>query len=198
MKKSFFHVILLISVFYLSGCAAQLMKQVKTLEGEWGKDNKQLQDKLGMKYFDDLPKEKAMNAIAVTFQRLDLITENADYKTGIMIASAKSPRPLTHEELEIVEKEEDARARRIIPYGFSWDATNNYTNIFNATLLETGEGVQISLRMRMEYVGTNPYVIPITEPPPKALEIFFAKFWDEFEKIVFIQNKTLKRAAIDS
>ena len=105
MKKSFFHVILLISVFYLSGCAAQLMKQVKTLEGEWGKDNTQLQNKLGMKYFDDLPKEKAMNAIAVTFQRLELITENADYKTGIMIASAKSPRPLTHEELEIVEKE---------------------------------------------------------------------------------------------
>ena len=190
--------IILISVFILTGCAAQLMKQVKTLESTWGKDNTQLQNKLGIKNFDGLPKEKAMNAMAVTFQRLELITENADYKTGIIIASAQSPRPLTYEELEIVEKAEDARARSIIPIGFSWDATNSYTNIFNATILETGEGVQISLRGRMEYRGNNPYVIPITEPPPKALEIIYAKFWDEFEKIVFIQNKTLKKADRDS
>jgi hypothetical protein len=196
MKKSFFFMVLLISVLSLTGCVtpAQLKQQVKTLESAWGKDNSQIQNKLGIKTFDGLPKEKAMNAITVSFQRLELITENADYKTGIIIASAQSPRPLTYEELKIVEKAEDARARSIIPYGFSWDSTNNYTNIFNATILETGEGVQISLRSRMEYRGNNPYVIPITEPPPKALEIVFAKFWDEFEKIIFIQDKTLKKS----
>jgi len=36
------------------------------------------------------------------------------------------------------------------------------------------------------------YKFQFSEFPPKGLEIGYRKVWDEFEKIAFIQNKTLK------
>jgi|GEM_PF-2900634 len=192
MKKYFLYGILIAAILSLTGCVGQIIASVKTLETVWGEDNLQLKNKLGLKSYDGMSKEDAMNAMAIACQRLDLLVENADFKVGFIVANATAPRPLNAEEFEVVKTVETPRAKSIVPIGFTWDVLNDYNNQFNFTFLETGEGVQISIRARLEYRKNNPNYIPVSEPPPKALEIIYPKIWNEFEKIAFIQNKTLK------
>ncbi len=73
-----------------------------------------------------------------------------------------------------------------------WSVFGDFESDFNTMFLETNEGVQISINAKLRFVGNRSMVIPVSEFPPKALEIAYPKIWDEFEKIAFIQSKTLK------
>jgi hypothetical protein len=187
MIKHIFYVALVVSILALTSCVGGLTN----LDAEWGKDNVELQNKLGLKTYEGIAKEKAMNAMAVALQRLDLIVANADFTMGFMMATAQAPKPLNYDEFEFVKKSEISRARSHVPL-FTWSALRDFDSRFNISFLETGGGVQISLRAKLEFKGSRSSFVPITEFPPKALEIAYPKIWNEFEKIAFIQSKTLK------
>lgn len=188
MTKHILYGALIFSLLALTSCTGGL----KTLDAEWGKNNTELQNKLGIKTYDGLSKEKAMNAMTVTLQRLDLIVENADFKLGFMLATAQAPKPLSYDEFEVVKKTEDSRARSHSAL-FTWSGLRDFDSRFNISFLETGEGVQVSIRGKLEFKGSRNSFVPITEFPPKGLEIAYPKIWNEFEKIAFIQSKTLKQ-----
>ena len=102
----------------------------------------------------------------------------------------KPPKPINYEEFQTVIAAEDARAKSIAP-GFIWNL-RGFDSKFNIIFLEIPNGVQVSMRAKLNYTGRTDF-IPIQNFPPKATEIAIRKIWNEFEKIEFIQRATLKK-----
>lgn len=175
-----------VPIILLCGCSTQ----IHNLNVEWEKDNKQLANKIGVRTYQGITKEKAINAMAIAFQRMDMVITSSDFRTGLLSGSATAPKPLSYEEFETVIAAEDQRARSYVPF-FVWKLTG-FDTTFNVFVLETGDGVQVAFRAKLNYRGNTTDFIPISEFPPKAVEIANRKVWSEFEKILFIQDKTLK------
>ncbi len=72
-----------------------------------------------------------------------------------------------------------------------WRLTK-FDSKFNAFFLDIPNDVQISLRAKLNYRGASD-IIPVSNFPPKAVEIAIKKIWNEFEKVEFIQRATLKK-----
>jgi len=186
MKNLTLLLAVLLFALTISGCASGL----KDLDAEWGTENQSIQNVLGVKTYE-LPKEKAMAAMLVAFQRLDMIVENSDFTTGVMTAIANAPKPLTHEEFERVKKVEDGRARSHVLF-FVWNL-RDFKSKFNAVFLSNDNEVQISLRANLSFNGDRKSFVPVTEFPPEGLKIAFPKIWNEFEKVAFIQEQTISK-----
>ena len=186
MNKKLSSIIILLSICLLvSGCSSGL----QNLDNEWGKDNREIQNKLGVKIYNNISKEKAMSAMLVAFQRLDLIVENTDFQTGFISAMANAPKPLTRDEFKQVKNIEDGRARSHALL-FSWNL-RDFKSKLSVVFLQTQNDIQISLRANLHFVGDRYSFVPVTEFPPEATRIAFVKIWNEFEKVAFIQEKTI-------
>jgi hypothetical protein len=179
--------LLIISTLFLLGCQSQ----VASLDAVWEKENSILFNKIGVREYTGLNKEQAVNAMVIAFQRLDLIVESSDFRVGLLSGNATAPKPLTHEEFEIVKAVEDSRARQHVLL-FMWELTG-FDSKFNVIFLEIPNGVQISLRAKLNYRAYRSDRIPVSNFPPKATEIAINKIWNEFEKVEFIQKATLKK-----
>ena len=183
MKKI---IVLILSFFLLSSCIGNLTE----VDSVWDKENRELFNKIGVREYTGLTKEQAVNAMVIAFQRLDIIIENSDYKTGTLTGTATAPKPINYEEFQAVIAAEDVRAKSIAP-GFVWNL-RGFDSKFNIIFLEIPNGVQVSMRAKLNYTGRTNF-IPIQNFPPKATEIAIRKIWNEFEKIEFIQRATLKK-----
>ena len=179
-------ILLIFSTLWLFGCQSNIVN----LDAVWEKENRELFNKIGVRDYTNLTKEQAVNAMVIAFQRLDIVIDSSDYRAGIMAGSATAPKPLTYEEFETVKVVEDSRARQYVPL-LVWRLTG-FDSKFNAVFLDIPNGVQISLRAKLNYRGAND-IIPISNFPPKASEIAIRKIWNEFEKVEFIQKATLKK-----
>lgn len=189
MKKSVLFMVTILAASLLSGCVTA---GLKAIDANWGAQNQIILNKIGVRTYDNISKEKAMNAMLAAFQRLDLIVDNADFKLGFLKASANAPKPLTYEEFEKVKNIEDGGVKSRCPF-FDWENMRDFTSEFSVVFLETGNGVQISIRANLHFIGSRAMVIPITEFPSEGLKIGIPKIWNEFEKIAFIQEKTLNK-----
>lgn len=185
MNKKLSTIIILSICLLISGCSSG----ITNLDNEWGNDNREIQNKLGVKIYNNISKEKAMSAMLVAFQRLDLIVENTDFETGFISAMANAPKPLTLDEFKQVKNIEDGRARSHVLF-FSWNL-RDFKSKFNVVFLPTQDDIQISLRGNLHFVGDRVSLIPVTEFPPEGTRIAFVKIWNEFEKVAFIQEKTI-------
>jgi hypothetical protein len=70
--------LLILSTLFLIGCQSQ----IGSLDAVWEKDNRELFNKIGVREYTVLTKEQAFNSMVIAFQRLDIIIENSDIKTG--------------------------------------------------------------------------------------------------------------------
>jgi hypothetical protein len=172
--------------FFLVGCANNMPK----LDEVWEKHNSATYASKGTREYKHVSKADAVKAMIVAFQQLDIIIENSDMTVGLLTGSAVYPKPLDYKELQIVHEVEDARMKSIEPQA-SWLSTG-FENKVNVVFLETSDGVRISIRMKMAYKGNLANVLPVSNLPPKALEIALPKIWNEFEKVNFIQGWILK------
>jgi hypothetical protein len=153
-------------------------------------ENQQILLRLGTKQFQSISKDAAMKAMAVTFQKLDIIVESSDYQGGLLAGRTKGVKPLSYEEFEVVKSIEKVRMEK--HFGFSsFGDPSRIELVYNAVVLETADGVQISLRGRSD-IKTGAAEVTSAEFPPKWLEISYTKIWNEFEKNIFVQAKTLK------
>lgn len=153
-------------------------------------ENQQILSKLGTKQFQRISKDDAMKAMAITLQKLDIIVESSDYQGGLLAGRTKGVKPLSYEEFEVVKSIEKARMEKY--FGFSsFGDPSRIELVYNAIVLKTEDGVQISLRGRSD-IKTGTAEVASAEFPPKWLEISYTKIWNEFEKNIFIQAKTLK------
>lgn len=180
--------LLCLCVLFLSGCVTQT--QMQNLDAMWDRDNQEIYRKLGTQDFQGVTKEQAMNAMAITYQKLDLIIHTSDFKTGTMTASAKAPKPLNYEEYKVVEEVEAPRSRTVAPL-IGWNNLAYFESVFNTVVLETKGGVQVSIRGNLKFTGSTLQIVPVTQFPPKGLEIGLRKIWDEYNKNVFVQAKTI-------
>jgi hypothetical protein len=175
-----------ISFFFLSSCIGNLA----AVDSVWEKENRELFNKIGVREYTGVTKEQAINAMVIAFQRLDIIIENSDFKIGTLTGTATAPKPINYEEFQTVIAAEDVRAKSIAP-GFIWNL-RGFDSKFNIIFLEIPNGVQVSMRAKLNYTGRTDF-IPIQNFPPKATEIAIRKIWNEFEKIEFIQRATLRK-----
>ena len=178
----------LICTLTFSGCVTR--SQMQNLDAVWDADNLQIYKKLGTRDYQGVTKEQAIGAMAITFQNLSLITTSSDYRTGSITGTAKAPKPLNYEEFKVVEEVETSRTRSIAPF-MGWNNLAYFESTFNAVILETKDGVQVSIRGNLKFTGNTFEIIPVTQFPPKALEIGLRKIWDEYDKNIFVQKKTL-------
>jgi hypothetical protein len=183
MKK----IIIILSALFLFSCQSQ----IGNLDAVWEKENRELFNKIGVREYTGITKEQAVNAMIIAFQRLDIIIENSDFKTGTLTGSATAPKPLNYEEFESVKSAEDSRARQYVPF-LIWKLTG-FDSKLNVIFLDIPNGVQVSLRAKLNYRGNTSDFIPISNFPPKATEIAIRKTWNEFEKVEFVQKATLKK-----
>jgi hypothetical protein len=180
-------ILLILSTLWLFGCQSN----IASLDAVWEKENSEIFKSIGVREYTGLTKEQAVNAMVIAFQRLDLIVDSSDFRTGLLSGSATAPKPLTQEEFEIVKSVEDARARQHVML-LVWSLTG-FESKFNVIFLDIPNGVQVSLRARLNYKAYRNDRIPISNFPPKATEIAIKKVWNEFEKVEFIQRATLKK-----
>jgi len=185
MKK----IILIFVVSLLAGCAAQLQKGMDTLESAWEKENTALISKLGTKYYK-LDPVKAQKAMLIAFTNLGMIIEQQDSNTGFIVAKANAPRPLSTEEWARIRETEEPKARKISGLYLTLNAQNSDV-IINSFIIPRESDIQINLRFRTKYTGNTHGLIIGHQPPPEAVKLGTAKIWNEFEKVAFIQNKTL-------
>jgi hypothetical protein len=178
-------ILIAVLTIFLTNCSS-----ISELDAVWEKDNNELFKTIGTREYTNLTKEQAVNAMVISFQRLDLIIENSDFKTGLLSGTANAPKPLSLEEYNLMAKTEDARARMYFPLIY-W-SPSGYESKFNAVVLDIPNGVQISLRARLTLPG-RPDLHILSNFPPKGVEIAIKKIWNEFEKVEFIQRATLRK-----
>lgn len=181
-------ILLLAIIFLITGCASPEKFQLITKER--AEENKLILARLGSKQIQGVSKEAAVKAMAIAFQKLDIVVENADFQTGLLVGKTKGVKPLSYEEFEMVKSIEKARMEKYLGFSAFGDPSR-IELVYNAIVLETGEGVQISVRGRSD-IKTSANEVTSSEFPPKWLELSYLKIWNEFDKNIFVQAKTLK------
>jgi hypothetical protein len=180
--------ILFLVTQFLTGCISTAM--IHDLNDDWATKNRLITTRLGEKNYDKVSKTEAMNAMVIAFQRLGVTVVNSDKNVGLIVGQAPAPSPLTKADMNIVISAEDANAKKFVPI-MVWNF-KDFESDYSVSFLETSNGVQVNVAGKLRFVGDRSAIVPVNQFPPKALEIGLAKIYDEFEKILFIQNRTLK------
>lgn len=186
--KTQFQLFILAICLSLVGCSST--EKFQLINRERAEENKLILARLGSKQIQGVSKEAAVKAMSIAFQKLDIVVENADYQTGLLVGKTKGVKPLSYEEFEVVKSIEKARMEKHLGFSAFGDPSR-IELVYNAIVLETSNGVEISVRGRSD-IKTSAAEVTSAEFPPKWLEISYQKIWNEFDKNVFIQAKTLK------
>ena len=178
-----------VAAVLLSGCMTQeaVNEKFHQINMERADENKEILSRLGSKQYKGISKDAAMKAMAIAFQNLDIIVENSDYPTGLIAGKAKGVKPLSYEEYEVNKSIEKVRMEKYFGYSAFKDPSN-IESVYSAVMLETADGVQISVRGRSD-IKTAANEVSSSEFPPKWLEISYTKIWKEFEKNLLLQKK---------
>jgi hypothetical protein len=163
--------------FITAGCA-----DMHGLNASWHEDNAALLKKVGSREYEGVTKREAVQAASLAFQKMGIVVTSADYATGLLAGISTAPNPLSYSEFQTVVDAEDERARRYVPLFFTWDLSG-FDSIYNVFVFETAMGVRVSLGAKLSYRG-NPNRIPVSEFPPKAVEIALPKMWVAFEDVL--------------
>jgi hypothetical protein len=98
---------------------------------------------------------------------------------------------LTEEEWAEVKKVEEKNARKISSLIYLSAQGREIEG--NVLTLRRGDGsVEINLGFRLIITNPHPLVIHGDSVPPLAVSIAIDKIWEEFERVAFVQSKTLR------
>jgi len=190
----------IILVFCLSGCVnmSDTQRAMDKIDETWGVTNGNLLKTSGTKEYR-VSKSDAFRAMYTALTELGFIVMNQDLETGIILAKAPIPTPLSKNEWNAVKEVEEPKMQAIVtPVVGSLLANmfvlvdTNFNVILNVILLEKQENLQISLRVQTEYTGSTVQMVYGHQPPPEELKYAINKIWDTFERVMFIQKGTFK------
>lgn len=199
-KKKKILLCLVVLIIYLTGCVSmsQLQRAADTVDGTWAVANGNLLKTAGTRDYH-VSKPEAFRAMFAALTELGFIVMNQDLETGIILAKAPIPTPLSKDEWRIVKEVEEPKMQVIVAPdigGFYSSlctlADKDFDVIINVIVLEKQENVQISLRPQMEYTGSTLGMVYGHQPPPEAVKYAINKTWDVFERALFIQKGTFK------
>ena len=179
MKALLFGVIALCGV--LSGCMS-----VGDINRMWGADNDKLRQTVCRK---EMPLEKrpAIVALVATFGQLNMVVDNVDYDLGLVRATGKAPAPLSYDEFEDVKRVEGPRITNPL---FRWDMHFDIavSGVVNAT---SAGGSLVALTGRLDFEGNLQMIEPVSELPPRALQLACEKIFAAMDRVAAEQKQTL-------
>lgn len=192
--------VLVVAAISVVGCIDMegTQRAMNRVDSAWGVDNRNLLRAAGTRTYK-LPKADAFRAMAITLSELGFIVKNQDFTTGILLASAPIPTPLSIDEWEQIKKVEEPRMQRIAAQDageFTASlfrlSDNDFDTIVNVFLLERAADLQITMNFQMQYTGRKSVLTYGHQPPPEAVKYGIRKAWDHFERVALVQAKTFK------
>ncbi|MES9957091.1 MAG: hypothetical protein ABW086_08580 [Sedimenticola sp.] len=184
----------------ISGCVnlPKLQQGLDTVDDTWRETNNNFLRTYGTRTYE-ISMTDAFRAMIISFTELGFSIKNQDQRTGIILAEAPAPNPLTKAEWQAIKKVEEPKMQAIVtPIVGDGNAQlfiltdQNFKIVANAIFLERKNDLEISLRFNMEYTGSDNLIAYGQQPPPSAVETGIKKVWNTFEKTAFIQKKTLQ------
>lgn len=144
----------------------------------------------GTRTYSDIDVQTAHRAMLIALRNLNMTIEEQDADGGFILAKAPKPKPLTEEEWKGVKAQENKVLNSFNPFIFI--STQGIDYAVNVITLERSDGsVEINLGMRQIRYKMHEGNLYGNSPEPSAVSLVFDKVWDEFERVEFIQAKTL-------
>ncbi len=162
-------------------------RAILKLEGTWKEVNDRTLESDGHRFYN-ATKQQGFMAAQLTASRLGMVVEEQSYQTGFLFVTAPAPVPLTMSEWALVQKSDTKEMRTVIAedLGFvSWWVTLDPSSkdvLANVFVTEKGEGIEVSVGLRLRSKGTTSGKKRRLQPPPTAVRLGLSKFWTAFEK----------------
>jgi len=185
---------------FLTGCVSipQIQKGMDKVDDAWAVANENLVKTLGTREYR-IRKKTAFRAMVIALTELGFIVTNQDLETGLILAKAPVPTPLSKSEWAAVKKIEEPKMQAMVSSDVGEFTANlfvlsdtNFNVILNVIMLERPKDLQISFHFQMEYTGPKTGIVYGQQPPPEAVKYSLKKAWNIFEKNAFIQKGTFK------
>jgi hypothetical protein len=173
----------------------QYNRAILHLESAWKEANDHILESEGRRFFK-ATKHQGFVAVQLAVRRLGMVVEQQSYETGFLLVTAPAPVPLTMSDWAVVQKSDTQDMRSIIAeeVGFaSWfvtldpSAKDVMANIF---ITEKGEGVEISIGLRLRNRKVEADRNRRMQPPPTAVRMGLRKLWSVLDQeLGFVKDK---------
>jgi hypothetical protein len=165
----------------------QYNQAILKVESAWKEINDQTLASEGRRVFN-ATKQQGFMAAQLTASRLGMVVEKQSYETGFLFVTASAPVPLTMAEWTMVQKADTPDLRDVIAEEFGllrWWVTLDPSSkdvLANVFVNEKGEGIEVTLGLRLRNKGAASARKRRLQPPPTAVRMGLSKFWATFEQ----------------
>jgi len=165
----------------------QYNRAILQLESAWKEANDRILETDGRRFFK-ATKYQGFMAVQLAVRRLGMVVEQQSYETGFLLVTAPAPVPLTMSDWAEVQKSDTQEMRSIISEEVgvaSWFVTLDPSAkdvLANVFITEKGEGVEISIGLRLRNRKVETDRNRRMQPPPSAVRMGLHKLWSVLEQ----------------
>jgi len=165
----------------------QYNRAILQLESAWKEANDRVLESEGRRFFK-ATKYQGFMAVQLAVRRLGMVVEQQSYETGFLLVTAPAPVPLTMSDWAEVQKSDTQEMRSIISEEVgvaSWFVTLDPSAkdvLANVFITEKGEGVEISIGLRLRNRKVETDRNRRMQPPPSAVRMGLRKLWSVLEQ----------------
>lgn len=162
-------------------------RAILKLEGAWKEVNDRTLENDGHRFYK-ATKQQGFMAGQLTANRLGMVVEQQSYETGFMLVTAPAPTPLTMSEWELVQKADTKEMRSILQDELGvmgrWATLDPSGKevLANVFVVEKGEGIEVSVGLRLRAKTRTSAKKKRLQPPPTAVRLGLSKFWTAYEQ----------------
>ncbi len=162
-------------------------RAILKLEGNWKEVNDRTLESDGRRFYK-ATKQQGFMAGQLTANRLGMVVEQQSFETGFMLVTAPAPTPLTMSEWELVQKADTKEMRSILQDELGvmgrWATLDPSGKevLANVFVVEKGEGIEVSVGLRLRAKTRTSAKKKRLQPPPTAVRLGLSKFWTAYEK----------------
>jgi len=162
-------------------------RAILNLESSWKEKNDRTLETDGHRFYN-ATKQQGFMAGQLAASRLGMVVEEQSYETGFMLVTAPAPTPLTMSEWELVQKADTKEMRSLITEDIGvmgrWATLDPSSKevLANLFVIEKGEGIEVSVGLRLRAKTRTSAKKRRLQPPPTAVRLGLSKFWTAFEQ----------------
>jgi hypothetical protein len=162
-------------------------RAILKLEGTWKEVNDRTLENDGHRFYK-ATKQQGFMAGQLTANRLGMVVEQQSFETGFMLVTAPAPTPLTMSEWELVQKADTKEMRAILQDELGvmgrWATLDPSSKevLANVFVVEKGEGIEVSIGLRLRAKTRTSAKKKRLQPPPTAVRLGLSKFWTAYER----------------
>jgi len=162
-------------------------RAILKLEGNWKEVNDRTLENDGHRFYE-ATKQQGFLAGQLTANRLGMVVEQQSFETGFMLVTAPAPTPLTMSEWALVQKADTKEMRTILQDELGvmgrWATLDPSGKevLANIFVVEKGEGIEVSVGLRLRAKTRTSAKKKRLQPPPTAVRLGLSKFWTAYEQ----------------